>query len=534
MYCKNCGNQITKDYVFCPCCGESTDYVTQNDLTEDSSASPTAENEHAPKHPKRKIIGIAIIAVCLLILVVAISVLSGKGSFGGNGNQNGNAKSGAVLPPFDSHFTFSEQTLVETSEYRVTALALNIAGVRDDELKLSLLYENYSDRKLYFNTEIISVNQYDVHRFSRQTTVEANNKSQDYISTEIFDWMDSNGGLLELGIRNFYELEVCCTIEEDSIGWSGRDTIYNETFVFELNDTPTQIEDCFLEGIRDGSFTAMTEKTVEYISTEGNGRVDDFEIPAIALMNGRMGNELYIEFRNTGAEAINYDISDITINGLLMNDYPSGSPGDFGTIAAGKYAVLKIRIEPSELVKECFSLTEIGTVSFKVTADDVEKNVTFQIPGKDSSLNNSGQTIYEKNGIKIVYKGIYKRTEETWSFDNNYNRIYTTEDIYEMLVYVENTTTVDVEVELDPDSLFLNYKKTAFATYQTIAGTTNYRNFGKSHAGYSGYIIYELDSESMEKNGCGNPSVVKEIEAKIMINDGVYIKDTEIVRFSAE
>lgn len=560
MNCKKCGNMLAEGDLFCSYCGTSAAFVAPKDLVDSQvnmlnqsavcpmcSFTNKAEDrfcancgsalittkKHTSKHLLRRIIGIASIAVCLALVAVGIFSLLGKVSSGKEGHGNESVKNDAPLPTFDTQMSFQEQTLIEAADYRVTALALEISEWNhDSNLQLSMLYENYTDEELFFRTEIKSVNQYAVGEYEVPTIVNANDKVQDCTSIHIWDGMDK-AGLLELGIRNIYEIEVYCTISDSESPW-GSD-LYEKTFVFTLNDPPAVKEDCFLEGLRDGSYAALTEKTIEHISTEGNGQVGDLDLAMIALMNGNQGNELCIEFRNTGTQKIRYEVSDIEINGLLLAATPTSyAPHDSGSISAGKYGVSQTIIEPDELLKDCFGITEIGTVSFTVSAGKAEKRITFQIPGRGSTLDVSGQTIYDRNGIRIVFKGVYWRTETYMKLelDEHYETIETierTEDVYEMVVYVENTAGEDVNIELDADSLFFNYKKTAFASL----GNNKLGNYGYSPAGYSGYMLLTLDSDSMKNNGFRDPSAITDVEAVIVV-DGLYIEDMTTARFSIE
>lgn len=494
---------------------------------------------------KKNLIRYITVVVCVLIsLSFALEGCSAKravtnGSDETEGlNTEEKERLNAIKKAFmEQSITFEKQVLLENTEVRVTATDLTIS---DGKLELAVLYENYSNQRLYFNTQIISVNQYAVESIGGDSGVDGNDKVEDSTWLKDIDsWdQDESYTLLPLGIRNVSEIEVKYTVKTGNSLFGG--TIYQGTQTFRVSEANTDSakNNCFLTGLEDGSYSLLTNKKVEHIASDISCQLGNLNVVLAAVMRQDNNYFLCVQTQNAGDSSADYEISDIAVNGLVLQNHPNTSPRDLRSVSAGKYAVSTIDITPLETVKDCFQLDEIGSVSFTIESNREKQKISFDIPGKKSTFNEAGPSIYTKNGVQIIFTGFHQSNRTFVDYAHG-DYVTTTEPVYEMVIFVKNTLSEKVDIELDPDALFFNYKKVQFAEYQTLVGTTNYLNFGYIPGGYSGYIIFELDSDSIESNHFNDLSVVTDIEMKMTIecwdlyHDDDF-EDTETLRFTLQ
>ena len=126
MICKNCGNEISNESVFCNKCGFKVDSIIENNKTirepiEENpivnNSKPIIENDN-----KRKYTIIAIVAVVVVIIISAL--------FGGGNDYQG---SGNNQPQIEDNFGVNNQTVTQpqTTEPS-TAAPIDIEVIYDD------------------------------------------------------------------------------------------------------------------------------------------------------------------------------------------------------------------------------------------------------------------------------------------------------------------------------------------------------------------------------------------------------------------
>ncbi len=129
MICKNCGNEISNESVFCNKCGFKVDSIIENNETirepiEENpivnNSKPIIENDN-----KRKYIIIAIVAVVVVIIISAL--------FGGGNDYQG---SGNNQPQTEDNFGVNNQTVTQPQTTEpITAAPIDIEVVYPEVLK---------------------------------------------------------------------------------------------------------------------------------------------------------------------------------------------------------------------------------------------------------------------------------------------------------------------------------------------------------------------------------------------------------------
>lgn len=450
-------------------------------------------------------------------------------------DENKNEFNTPTMPEFDNNVNFSSTVLIDKWGIRVTALDFQVDDNLSGEAKLSLLYENFSSKKLNIDTEIITVNGYSTGASTEYggIKVDANDKETMIASVDFVDnTYKSEVGLLELGIRKISEIEVECRVTNSS-----GEHICSATKVIQVgnSDSSNEFKDCFLAGAQDGSLSALTRKKVVEISELEACNIGDIEPVIAVLTESDDGQEIFVELRNTGNKPVDYYIEDVEINGLLLNNYPDSSPYNSATISAGARSVSRLNITPSELIKDCFNINEIAKVSFSVCTRETtkrqesSKRIEFIIPGRSSDLDLAGTKLYDKNGITVACKGVYKTFVGYTDLTDDGHWTSWEEPEYSLVFYVNNQNSEKADIVLDSDSLFFNYKKIPFATYETWGGT-NLRNFGNIPANSSGYIVFKMDPKAMEQNGFSDPANITDVELKLGF-DYYHTEDATRVSF---
>lgn len=457
------------------------------------------------------------IIILLLVLAISISVVGCTADFWPFADDSDPSGSTENLPkPELAEMGEVEKTvIIDMPTARVSVLGTYNVGFK-------LLYENFSEKELNFRTEILSVNSYTMPTsYFGGSTVEANNKHEttEYVSSE---------DLLKLGIRSITDIEIQCLVEEENGLFD--ETLFSKKKKFFFEDrTDIGSDSPFITGIKDGSYEALTSSKIDYFFESEIIHRGGLKISAAALTES---NLLLLEFENTTATDIHISLENFTVNGIVLNNRPSSSPSEYETILARTRYVAEIGITPPTLVQDCFGIDSIADVTFLLEIDnDIAEVVSISIPGRDATLDTSGVCFLTYESVRATYKGIYYREEE-WAEYHNGDIVYEDRDVYEMVLYVENGSSEEIHIELEEDSLFLNYKKTAFGTYDSVSGE-RYQNFGSVPAGYCGYIILKIDASSIQENNLRDLDSITEIEMNVLLDFGyIHGEYSERVTFT--
>jgi hypothetical protein len=154
---------------------------------------------------------------------------------------------------------------------------------------------------------------------------------------------------------------------------------------------------------------------------------------------------------------------------------------------------------------DIFGITDIGDVALMLEVRNIDgkalsapKALSISFDVGNSSFDNSGDELYNKNGIRIVTKGL---VADDWEYSD---------DIH-ILLLVENGYSKPIDVDVVYDSLSINGFMLDFYGSSTSAVV-----------GKSAILDITLRGSSLEKNGIKSTSDIMEAEMTFDIKDDNY------------
>lgn len=443
----------------------------------------------------------------LMLLTVAILLLSacGQGQTTPTPSGQGDtpAQTEAAKQPdkveeveqFDPSATIEETVLFDESNVKITATGIKYTAY---DVKLNLTIENNTDQELSFLAGTIgysysSVNGYMVDDGYLNTSIGAGKKANETVSYSISE-------LTLLGITDIADIEIGIRVTDDD---------YNEYLLTDsmqiktsLADSYDYATDTYRNSITNSGLANQLGFTLVHDSQEVAVDKSGIRVLSQTLISNSDGEEaLLVEVENTSGDMVYVSLGDIVLNGLSVE---SGT-WSVDRVGAGKRRVMTINLSSMMSYSEVLGLDEIGeiTYSFEVMDSDYDtiflpQNITFTVPGRDTSLDTSGTELYQQDGIRIVAKGL---AEDSFSYSD---------DIH-LLLLVENSTSGSLRFDVDYQSLSVNGYMTSFLCFsKTVA------------PGGMGILDVELQSYSLEDNGISGLEDITEVEMTVEIKNDSY------------
>lgn len=124
--------------------------------------------------------------------------------------------------------------------------------------------------------------------------------------------------------------------------------------------------------------------------------------------------------------------------------------------------------------------------------------LTLSVPGASAEHDASGEELYQRNGLRIVSKGLVPDPFEL-------------SDGIHLLLLVENGSTEELCFDIIDDSISINGYMTDFLCFSNWVVPGN-----------SAVLKVELDGPSLEKNGIAKLEDITEIELSVEVRDNDY------------
>lgn len=406
------------------------------------------------------------------------------------------------LEMFTSKAGIEETVLVDESDIKITATELSYDRSYP-ELKLTI--ENNTNKNLTFYAGTLgysrnSINGYMISSGYLNVDVTAGKKANDSIHFDADE-------LALLGITDIADIEIGFNVQDDNY----------DTY---LQTGPRQLKTTLADGYdydTDSYQSAITGNTLgytyyysvqHYASEELYNQKGIRIISEVLLQNTEGELALLLELVNEGTDPIEAVVSDISLNGLVV--YSSTWDSEF--INGGKRYVMNMKLSSAldSVYWDVYGLSKIGDITFSLGLKDennqdiaVPSVINVAIPGNEAVIDNSGAEVYNRNGIRIVSKGLVPDSSDY------------SDDIHALFL-VENSGSIPVDIDDAYDSLSINGFMTDYFCYSRTVT-----------AGQSAVIDVELQESSLNQSGISSLNDITELEMTFEIRNSDYKKLAE-------
>lgn len=399
-----------------------------------------------------------------------------------------------TLGEFSKTATIEETVMIDENGVKITATGLKYTNY---SVEVELNIENNSDNNLSFISgsagySCNSVNGYMTNDGYLNCEVAAGKKANDSISF-------SYDELTLYGITDISDIEIGFYTSDDDYNYTYYTPRQIKTSIFELHDYS---KNCYQETISSAAAMNTYNYDITYFSTDSLYNENSVKLLSSGIMVNRDGETaLLVEFENTNDSMIDMSISDIAINGLMVNS----STWSSDAINPGKRCIIDIDLS-SALDSEywdIYGINEVGSVSislkqYNADGDEITEEIPIEIAisKKTAEYDTNGKEVYNSNGLRIVAKTVMEDTSEYSS------------DMY-ILLLAENTGKNTLSIDDVYDSLSVNGYMTDYSYYSQ-----------EIKSGESAVIEIKLWESSLEKNNIGAVSDIKEVEIGFEIKSG--------------
>lgn len=304
---------------------------------------------------------------------------------------------------FSGTGTIEDTVLVDEKDVRIMADNLTYSAYQST---MDLLIENNSDQDLSVISGSIgyscnAVNGYTVSSMYVNENVSAGMKVNTSISI-------SNEELEALGITDIAELEIGFQVKtSDYQDYLTTGPVKIETSAAASYDLS---EDTYQKAISDGTFEAVSGKKITAFQTGVYFSSSGIRLVSAGLVNSGDTKAALLELENTGDQVLYFCIGDLAVNNLVLSspnwDSMELNPGGRGVMA------ISIDQMADAQEQEAFRIGEISEIAFHASICDIDNNtiakdmeVSIAFGEDTMAVDDSGDEIYNENGIRIISKG---------------------------------------------------------------------------------------------------------------------------------
>lgn len=410
---------------------------------------------------------------------------------------------------FQKDATIEETVLVDEYDVKITATELTYGSY---SAELTLVIENNSDKDLSFISNSIgyscnSINGYMVSEGYLNCDVAAGKKANNTISI-------GYDTLMLYGIFEIADIEL---------GFDIRDDDYNHTYtgprtiLTSAADSYDYSTVSYRDSIASEATQAEYDYSVSYFSADAVYEENGLTIASQTVIETEDGESiLLLEVVNGTEEIVDVSTTNIDLNGLRIYD----STWNYDAVNPGKTAIVEIDLasvlEPEYW--EVYGITEVGNVALKVSFLDEDNDevsepaeLSIEIPDADATFSLEGNEIYNDNGIRLIFKGIYADPSEY------------SDDLHILLIG-ENTSGQTLVLHDVYDSLSVNDYMAAYSFDTTTM-----------EDGACVVIDILLWGYDLEDISISEPSEIQSVEFSMTIRDEDYTElDEATIAFTIE
>lgn len=402
--------------------------------------------------------------------------------------------------------SIEEVVLVDESGVKITAKKLEYSSWN---ATLSLSLENNTDKELSFHAGSVG---YSV------------NSVNGYMVSDGYLWEAVAPGMTANEKMNFSldELRVygITDIADLGVGFSISDDDYNEVLVTgpihiktSSADSYDLSKDTFKETMKDGGILKQLNASEVYAAEDALFNESGFKCLYQEIVENKDGEKtLFMEVENTSSEDVFFTTSNVLLNGVTASSGIWSS--DY--VEAGKRAVLDITMDSvmDKNEAEAYGITEFKEIAFDLAVRNsdssvlMNKHIDIPFNGTGASIDDSGDVLYDANGIKLISKGL-KEDSSKYSDDLHF------------LIMIKNDSGQEIYVSTDFGDTYVNKTKVSDITFgETVA------------SGQTAILDMELMVRSLKENGLTIDNITS-ISTKLVIRDEYFSEiDTAAIEAS--
>ena len=404
---------------------------------------------------------------------------------------------------FDTSGKIEKTVLYDENNIKITANELTYSSYR---AVLSLLVENNGERDITVNSGSIgfscsAINGYMVSDGHMNCELAAKKKANETVT---FDYEN----MQLVGINGIGELKFGFYIEyggEYKPMYQGYKELRTSQFD-KYKDTKPSLETLANNNDLLKKYEVTKERFDKNIDYDQNG------VNISSVLYAKKGEEqrLFIEYDNTSGNDVYMNLRDVSIDNLSVS---SGGYSSVNIIKGCKgLETINMENLVGDNMKNIIDVEKAGAISFDVaqykfdaeTELAEKKRVSIKLSDNSATNLNEGNVIYNKNGIKIIPRGVV-------------NDDFKYSDDLHLLFLIENNYSKQIRVDVKSNSLSVN------------GYMTDEISFGQSiPKGNTAVFDVEMQSSSLEKNKISKTSDVKNVELVLEIEDEDY-KDVDSV-----
>lgn len=405
--------------------------------------------------------------------------------------DNDSSQAGLIFPKKAS---IDSTTIYDANNVKITVDQLEY---QNDQAVLDLTIENHTDKDLSFVTGSMgysrnSVNGYMMDGVYLNETVNAGLQSKEVIR------LDSDY-LACAGISDIADITLDFQIEDaDNNTFAETGPLVIKT---NLADAWDYGNDTYAALMKSGQSIGESSIKIEQYNEGSLFDQNGVRIPSSALLSYGDEKLARLEVENTTESNIVLSVDDIAVNGITIT---SGTWTREYIISSHRgFIDLAFSTLLSSINSDALGINDINAISFTVQLKDWNDNklgdpakvdISFG-SGEASSFDDSGQEVYNQNGIQIISKGISKGQ---YSYDENLH----------LLFVIKNTTSKELFVSVDSDSISVNDTMIdSLGDYLTVpvsAATT---------------ADVSLDSDSLARSQINSAEDIKKASLKFELQD---------------
>lgn len=342
---------------------------------------------------------------------------------------------------FKQNATIEETVLYDENNVKITATELNYGNYKAE---LKLMIENNSDESLSFIAGSLghsgnSVNGYMISDGYLNCDVAAGKKAMDTIG---FSYDD----LSIYGIYEIADIEIDIEIEDDDYNKIYTGPLQIKTTAYDSYDYSA---DTYKEAISSNAFQALYDYSLNYSSEDVLYDSNGIRLISEMMFKNKDGEDiLLLEVENNSDDIVNIGVSDIALNGLTIE---SGSWTN-ETVNPRKRCIIDVIFSNmlDKNIWDLYGIDEIGEIEFALNIhgdsyyDIIDSSdISITIPNTKASFDDSGDEIYNNNGIRLVSK---KAIDDSSSYSNNIH----------IMLLAENNSEKDISITDEYNSFSVN------------------------------------------------------------------------------
>jgi hypothetical protein len=315
------------------------------------------------------------------------------------------------------------------------------------------------------------------------------------------------------GINEIADIEIGFDISDDDYNSIYTGPCQLKTSVFPVHDYSTNN---YQTTIVSGTAMNSYSYEVKHFSQDTLYNEGGVKLLSSGLIKNDEGNTiLLLELDNTTDKMVDIAISDISVNGLMVEGYTWSSD----TINPDKRGIIDVDLSSVFDVQywSIYGINEIGSVSLSLTqrnseGDDITdgKKIEVNIPNVETKYDSSGKEVYNNNGLRIVQKTIIEDSSEY------------SDDMY-ILLLAENNSGKTLAIDDEHDSLSINGFMTDYLFYSN-----------EIENGESTVIEISLMESALEDSGIDSVSDINEVELTLEITENFNTIDEPAIKLSLD